>query len=32
MGEIRNAYRTLVMKCQDRRLLGNLVTGQRIWK
>ena len=30
MGEMRNAYRNLVMKCQNRRLLGNLVTGQRI--
>jgi len=30
MGEMRNAYRILVMKCQDRRLLGNIVTGQRI--
>jgi len=32
MGEMRNAYRTLVMKCQDRRVLGNLVAGQRICK
>jgi hypothetical protein len=29
-GEMRNAYRALVMKCQDRRLLGNLVAGQVI--
>jgi len=32
MDEMRNTYRTLVMECQDRRLLGNLETGQRIWK
>jgi hypothetical protein len=31
MGEMRNAYRALVMKCQDRRLLVNLVTAQILW-